>query len=216
MVTAMVGWVCPSTPTSNQDDPPQTCSQNWPDLDNPLVTLDTCLPTLGLRDSIRCATKEKKPTEVKLGELPSWILMPHATPKGIVRAVQRGYDQYYRYMEHERDQHGVGSLHASITVLTRNSDMSDSSETTAEGSVWGTCGCLRMCSSHLWNSQWKLNLSASRELMPLAVKNPTIPAASTTSRDGGSKKWMRDKFCGWVWWNFFICSQWTGGGNENS
>lgn len=119
MVTAMVGWVCPSTPTSNQDDPPQTCSQNWPDLDNPLVTLDTCLPTLGLRDSIRCATKEKKPTEVKLGELPSWILMPHATPKGIVRAVQRGYDQYYRYMEHERDQHGVGSLHAPQLLYLR-------------------------------------------------------------------------------------------------
>lgn len=118
MVMTMVGRVCLSTPTSNRNDPPQTCSQNWPDPDNPLVTLDMCLPTLGLQDSIHCATKEKKPTEVQPGELPSWILMPYVASKGIVRAFQRGYDQYYRYREHDQDQHGVGSLHAKFNYCT--------------------------------------------------------------------------------------------------
>ncbi|XP_008822261.1 ATP synthase subunit f, mitochondrial isoform X1 [Nannospalax galili] len=39
--------------------------------------------------------KEKKLMEVKLGELPSWILMRDFTPKGIAGAFQRGYDRYY-------------------------------------------------------------------------------------------------------------------------
>ncbi|KAK7812878.1 hypothetical protein U0070_000986 [Myodes glareolus] len=39
--------------------------------------------------------KEKKLMEVKLGELPSWILMRNFTPSGIVGAFQRGYDRYY-------------------------------------------------------------------------------------------------------------------------
>uniref|UniRef100_A0A5F5PS03 ATP synthase F(0) complex subunit f, mitochondrial n=2 Tax=Equus TaxID=9789 RepID=A0A5F5PS03_HORSE len=39
--------------------------------------------------------KEKKLMEVKLGELPSWILMRDFTPKGIAGAFQRGYYRYY-------------------------------------------------------------------------------------------------------------------------
>ncbi|XP_012614480.1 ATP synthase F(0) complex subunit f, mitochondrial [Microcebus murinus] len=39
--------------------------------------------------------KEKKLMDVKLGELPSWILMRDFTPKGIVGAFRRGYYRYY-------------------------------------------------------------------------------------------------------------------------
>ncbi|XP_035575905.1 ATP synthase subunit f, mitochondrial-like [Canis lupus dingo] len=39
--------------------------------------------------------KEKKLMEVKLGELPGWILMRDFTPKGIAGAFQRGYYWYY-------------------------------------------------------------------------------------------------------------------------
>ncbi|XP_005079968.1 ATP synthase subunit f, mitochondrial isoform X1 [Mesocricetus auratus] len=39
--------------------------------------------------------KEKKLMEVKLGELPSWILMRNFTPSGVMGAFQRGYDRYY-------------------------------------------------------------------------------------------------------------------------
>uniref|UniRef100_A0A4W2DJM8 ATP synthase F(0) complex subunit f, mitochondrial n=1 Tax=Bos indicus x Bos taurus TaxID=30522 RepID=A0A4W2DJM8_BOBOX len=39
--------------------------------------------------------KEKKLLEVKLGELPSWILMRDFTPSGIAGAFQRGYYRYY-------------------------------------------------------------------------------------------------------------------------
>ncbi|XP_077764048.1 ATP synthase F(0) complex subunit f, mitochondrial isoform X2 [Canis aureus] len=39
--------------------------------------------------------KEKKLMEVKLGELPGWILMRDFTPKGIAGAFQRGYYRYY-------------------------------------------------------------------------------------------------------------------------
>ncbi|KAM5228490.1 ATP synthase F(0) complex subunit f, mitochondrial [Ctenodactylus gundi] len=39
--------------------------------------------------------KEKKLMDVKLGELPSWILMRDFTPKGIVGAFRGGYDRYY-------------------------------------------------------------------------------------------------------------------------
>ncbi|TKC48810.1 hypothetical protein EI555_019631 [Monodon monoceros] len=39
--------------------------------------------------------KDKKLLEVKLGELPSWILMRDFTPKGIAGAFQRGYYRYY-------------------------------------------------------------------------------------------------------------------------
>ncbi|XP_039081934.1 ATP synthase subunit f, mitochondrial isoform X1 [Hyaena hyaena] len=39
--------------------------------------------------------KEKKLMDVKLGELPGWILMRDFTPKGIAGAFQRGYYRYY-------------------------------------------------------------------------------------------------------------------------
>uniref|UniRef100_A0A8C0N7C3 ATP synthase F(0) complex subunit f, mitochondrial n=3 Tax=Canis lupus TaxID=9612 RepID=A0A8C0N7C3_CANLF len=39
--------------------------------------------------------KEKKLMEVKLGELPGWILMRDFTPKGIAGAFQRGYCLLY-------------------------------------------------------------------------------------------------------------------------
>nr|XP_035118065.1 ATP synthase subunit f, mitochondrial-like [Callithrix jacchus] len=39
--------------------------------------------------------KDKKLLEVKLGELPSWILMRDFSPSGIVREFRRGYYQYY-------------------------------------------------------------------------------------------------------------------------
>ncbi|XP_057626855.1 ATP synthase subunit f, mitochondrial-like [Chionomys nivalis] len=39
--------------------------------------------------------KEKKLMEVKLGELPSWILIRIFTSSRIVGAFQRGYDRYY-------------------------------------------------------------------------------------------------------------------------
>ncbi|XP_042778484.1 ATP synthase F(0) complex subunit f, mitochondrial [Panthera onca] len=39
--------------------------------------------------------KEKKLMDVKLGELPGWILMRDFTPRGIAGAFQRGYYRYY-------------------------------------------------------------------------------------------------------------------------
>ncbi|XP_032758397.1 ATP synthase subunit f, mitochondrial-like [Rattus rattus] len=39
--------------------------------------------------------KEKKLVEVKLGGLPSWILMWDFTPSGTAGAFRRGYDRYY-------------------------------------------------------------------------------------------------------------------------
>ncbi|XP_054419154.1 ATP synthase subunit f, mitochondrial-like [Pteronotus mesoamericanus] len=39
--------------------------------------------------------KEKRLMDVKLGELPSWILMRDFTPKGTAGAFQRGYYWYY-------------------------------------------------------------------------------------------------------------------------
>ncbi|XP_054353162.1 ATP synthase subunit f, mitochondrial isoform X2 [Pongo pygmaeus] len=39
--------------------------------------------------------KDKKLLEVKLGELPSWILMRDFSPSGIFGAFQRGYYRYY-------------------------------------------------------------------------------------------------------------------------
>uniref|UniRef100_A0A2K5ITZ6 ATP synthase F(0) complex subunit f, mitochondrial n=1 Tax=Colobus angolensis palliatus TaxID=336983 RepID=A0A2K5ITZ6_COLAP len=38
--------------------------------------------------------KDKKLLEFKLGELPSWILIP----SGTARAFQRGYYRYYKYI----------------------------------------------------------------------------------------------------------------------
>ncbi|XP_012786546.1 ATP synthase subunit f, mitochondrial [Ochotona princeps] len=39
--------------------------------------------------------KDKKLMDVRLTELPSWILMRDFTPKGIGGAFQRGYYRYY-------------------------------------------------------------------------------------------------------------------------
>ncbi|XP_020017337.1 ATP synthase F(0) complex subunit f, mitochondrial [Castor canadensis] len=39
--------------------------------------------------------KEKKLMDVKLTELPSWILMRDFTPSGIAGTFRRGYDRYY-------------------------------------------------------------------------------------------------------------------------
>ncbi|EHH65487.1 hypothetical protein EGM_02255 [Macaca fascicularis] len=39
--------------------------------------------------------KDKKLLEVKLGELPSWILMQDFSPSGILGAFRRGYYRYY-------------------------------------------------------------------------------------------------------------------------
>lgn len=39
--------------------------------------------------------KEKKLMDVKIGELPKWILMRDFTPKDIAGGFQRGYYQYY-------------------------------------------------------------------------------------------------------------------------
>ncbi|TKC33396.1 hypothetical protein EI555_013767 [Monodon monoceros] len=39
--------------------------------------------------------KEEKLLDVKIGELPSWILTQDFTPNGIAGAFQRGYYQYY-------------------------------------------------------------------------------------------------------------------------
>nr|XP_054361290.1 ATP synthase subunit f, mitochondrial-like [Mirounga angustirostris] len=44
--------------------------------------------------------KEKKLMDVKLGELPSWILMRDFTPKGTAGAFQRGYYRYYNKYVH--------------------------------------------------------------------------------------------------------------------
>nr|XP_039328819.1 ATP synthase subunit f, mitochondrial-like [Saimiri boliviensis boliviensis] len=38
--------------------------------------------------------KDKKLLEVKLGELPSWILMQDFSPRGITKVFRRGYFQY--------------------------------------------------------------------------------------------------------------------------
>ncbi|XP_042535098.1 ATP synthase subunit f, mitochondrial-like [Dipodomys spectabilis] len=39
--------------------------------------------------------KEKKLMDVKLVELPNWILMRDFTPKGIAGAFWKGYDRYF-------------------------------------------------------------------------------------------------------------------------
>ena len=42
--------------------------------------------------------KKKKLMGVRLGELPSWIMMRDFTPSGIAGAFRRGYDRYYKYI----------------------------------------------------------------------------------------------------------------------
>uniref|UniRef100_A0A8C8YYL8 ATP synthase F(0) complex subunit f, mitochondrial n=1 Tax=Prolemur simus TaxID=1328070 RepID=A0A8C8YYL8_PROSS len=43
------------------------------------------------------SVKEKKLMDVKLGELPSWILMRDFTPKGIAGAFQREHERRRKY-----------------------------------------------------------------------------------------------------------------------
>ncbi|KAK2119464.1 hypothetical protein P7K49_000850, partial [Saguinus oedipus] len=47
--------------------------------------------------------KDKKLLEVKLGELPSWILMRDFPPRGIAGAILRGYYQYYKKYINEKE-----------------------------------------------------------------------------------------------------------------
>ncbi|XP_039105017.1 ATP synthase subunit f, mitochondrial-like [Hyaena hyaena] len=57
--------------------------------------------------------KEKQLMDVKLGELPGWILMGDFTPKGIAGAFQRGYYRYYnKYVNVKK-----GSVAGISTVL---------------------------------------------------------------------------------------------------
>ncbi|KAG5195418.1 hypothetical protein JEQ12_012707 [Ovis aries] len=58
---------------------------------NGSTSFDVC----ALRWDAQVPLKEKKLLEVKLGELPSWILMRDFTPSGIAGAFQRGYYRYY-------------------------------------------------------------------------------------------------------------------------
>nr|XP_028683489.1 ATP synthase subunit f, mitochondrial-like [Macaca mulatta] len=67
---------------------------------------DLCLHETGMssghQDSKMASVisvKDKKLLEVKLGELPSWILMRDFSPSGIFRAFQRGYYWYYKYID---------------------------------------------------------------------------------------------------------------------
>ena len=46
--------------------------------------------------------KEKKLLDVKLGELPSWILMWDVTPQGTFGVFQSSYYQYYKYVHVEK------------------------------------------------------------------------------------------------------------------
>uniref|UniRef100_A0A8C8SBK6 ATP synthase F(0) complex subunit f, mitochondrial n=1 Tax=Pelusios castaneus TaxID=367368 RepID=A0A8C8SBK6_9SAUR len=39
--------------------------------------------------------KDAKLMEVKLGQLPSWIIMRDFTPSGMLMGVRRGYERYY-------------------------------------------------------------------------------------------------------------------------
>ncbi|XP_045141104.1 ATP synthase subunit f, mitochondrial [Echinops telfairi] len=39
--------------------------------------------------------KEKRLLDVRISELPSWVLMRDFTPMGIAGAFRRGYDRYY-------------------------------------------------------------------------------------------------------------------------
>lgn len=46
-------------------------------------------------NTMKVPLKEKRLMDVKLGELPSWIMMRDFTPKGIGGAFRRGYFRYY-------------------------------------------------------------------------------------------------------------------------
>ncbi|KAF6327571.1 hypothetical protein mRhiFer1_008286 [Rhinolophus ferrumequinum] len=88
--------------------------------------------------------KDKKLMDVKIGELPKWILMRDFTPKGIAGAFQRLLPvlQQVRQCE-ERVLLGFPwcwqlTCFSTTAVPTRNSSMSSDASTTEEGSVWRT------------------------------------------------------------------------------
>ncbi|XP_044246318.2 ATP synthase subunit f, mitochondrial-like [Ursus arctos] len=61
--------------------------------------------------------KEKKLMDVKLGELPSWILMRDFTPKGTAGAFQRGYYRYHnKYVNVKRG--GVAMVLAAYMLFS--------------------------------------------------------------------------------------------------
>ncbi|EHH17158.1 hypothetical protein EGK_13490, partial [Macaca mulatta] len=63
--------------------------------------------------SVSVPVKDKKLLEVKLGELPSWILMRDFSPSGILGAFQRGYYRYYNKYINEKK----GSISGITMVL---------------------------------------------------------------------------------------------------
>ncbi|XP_052570758.1 ATP synthase subunit f, mitochondrial-like [Peromyscus californicus insignis] len=63
--------------------------------------------------------KDKKLMEVKLGELPSWILIRNFTPSGIVGAFQRGSDGYYKYINVRKGSiSGINMVPAAYVVFS--------------------------------------------------------------------------------------------------
>ena len=85
--------------------------------------------------------KEKKLMEVKLGVLPSWILMRDFTTNGIAGAFQRG--DVLSYNKDINVQKGgiswcwLPTWFSATAFLTRNSNMSGDANTTEEGSLEG-------------------------------------------------------------------------------
>ena len=80
--------------------------------------------------------------EVKLRELPSWILMRDFTPSGIAGAFQRGYDRYYnKYINVRKGSiSGISMVLAAYVVfsycISYKELRSGGSSTTEEGSLW--------------------------------------------------------------------------------
>uniref|UniRef100_A0A2I3RLZ7 ATP synthase F(0) complex subunit f, mitochondrial n=2 Tax=Pan TaxID=9596 RepID=A0A2I3RLZ7_PANTR len=60
-----------------------------------MASLDQEVMGIFSHSSVSVPVKDKKLLEVKLGELPSWILMRDFSPSGIFGAFQRGYYRYY-------------------------------------------------------------------------------------------------------------------------
>jgi F-type H+-transporting ATPase subunit f len=63
--------------------------------------------------------KKKKLMGVRLGELPSWIMMRDFTPSGIAGAFRRGYDRYYKYINVQKDSiSGISMVLAACVVFS--------------------------------------------------------------------------------------------------
>uniref|UniRef100_A0A8C8T6T2 ATP synthase F(0) complex subunit f, mitochondrial n=1 Tax=Peromyscus maniculatus bairdii TaxID=230844 RepID=A0A8C8T6T2_PERMB len=62
--------------------------------------------------------EDEKLMEVKLGELPSWILMWNFTSSGIVGAFQRGSDRYHKYINVQKGSiSGINMMLAAYMVF---------------------------------------------------------------------------------------------------